>query len=98
MGNNLIVDGSPTTSRTVTASPRGPPGVSFGEASSGLEASERLALAPVDLMSLDLNMHDMRDLEVLDFLRRHLAYRHVHVNVYRPRPPAPPRPQLDLRH
>lgn len=65
----------------VKASLRSLPGVSFGEASSGLEAIERLALAPVDLMILDLNMPDMHGLEVLDFLRRHHAYRHVLVIV-----------------
>ena len=63
------------------ASLRTLPGVSFGEASSGLEAIERLSLAPVDLMILDLNMPDMHGLEVLDFLRRHQAYSHVRVIV-----------------
>ena len=65
----------------VTASLRGLPGVRFGEASSGLEAIERLALAPVDLMILDLNMPDMHGLEVLDFLRRHQAYSRIPVIV-----------------
>lgn len=63
------------------ASLRALPDVSFGEASSGLEAVERLALAPVDLMILDLNMPDMHGLEVLGFLRRHHAYQHVRVIV-----------------
>ena len=63
------------------ASLRTLPGASFGEASSGLEAIERLSLAPVDLMILDLNMPDMHGLEVLDFLRRHQAYRHIPVIV-----------------
>lgn len=63
------------------ASLRALPNVSFGEASSGLEAVERLALGPVDLMILDLNMPDMHGLEVLDFLRRHQAYSHVRVIV-----------------
>ncbi len=65
----------------VTASLRALPGVSFVEASSGLEAIERLALAPVDLMILDLNMPDMHGLEVLDFLRRHQAYSRIPVVV-----------------
>ena len=65
----------------VTASLRALPGVSFGEASSGLEAIERLALAPVDLMILDLNMPDMHGLEVLNFLRRHQAYSRIPVIV-----------------
>ncbi len=63
------------------ASLRSLPGVSFGEASSGLEAIERLALAPVHLMILDLNMPDMHGLEVLEFLRRHQAYSHIPVIV-----------------
>ena len=67
--------------RMVMASLRALPDVSFGEASSGLEAVERLALAPVDLMILDLNMPDMHGLEVLGFLRRHQAYSHVRVIV-----------------
>jgi two-component system chemotaxis response regulator CheY len=65
----------------VMASLRGLPDVGFGEASSGLEAVERLALAPVDLMILDLNMPDMHGLEVLEFLRSHQAYRHIRVIV-----------------
>jgi two-component system chemotaxis response regulator CheY len=81
MRNILIVDDSPTMRRMVTASLRALSGLSFGEASSGLEAIERLALAPVDLMILDLNMPDMHGLEVLDFLRRHQAYSHIPVIV-----------------
>jgi two-component system chemotaxis response regulator CheY len=81
MSNILIVDDSPTMRRMVMASLRALAGASFGEASSGLEAVERLALAPVDLMILDLNMPDMHGLEVLDFLRRHQAYSHIPVIV-----------------
>ncbi|HEY9283058.1 MAG TPA: response regulator [Pyrinomonadaceae bacterium] len=81
MSSILIVDDSPTMRRMVTASLRTLPGVSFREASSGLEAIERLALAPVDLMILDLNMPDMHGLEVLDFLRRHQAYSRLPVIV-----------------
>src|SRR3954471_20410259 len=81
MNHILIVDDSPTMRRMVMASLRGLPDVSFGEASSGLEAVERLALAPVDLMILDLNMPDMHGLEVLEFLRSHQAYSHVRVIV-----------------
>jgi two-component system chemotaxis response regulator CheY len=81
MNNILIVDDSPTMRRMVMASLRGLPDVSFGEASSGLEAVERLALAPVDLMILDLNMPDMHGIEVLEFLHSHQAYRHIRVIV-----------------
>lgn len=63
------------------ASLRALSGASFGEAGSGLEAIERVALAPVDLIILDLNMPDMHGLEVLDFLRRHQAYRGIPVIV-----------------
>jgi two-component system chemotaxis response regulator CheY len=81
MHNILIVDDSPTMRRMVMASLRALPDVGFGEASSGLEAIERLALAPVHLMVLDLNMPDMHGLEVLEFLRRHQAYSHIPVIV-----------------
>ena len=65
----------------VAASLRGLPAARFGEAASGLEAIERVALGPVDLIILDLNMPDMHGLEVLDFLRRHQAYREIPVIV-----------------
>jgi len=53
--------------------------IEFAEAASGLEAIERLALGPVDLIVLDLNMPDMHGLEVLAFVRSHLKYRSVPV-------------------
>lgn len=67
--------------RMVSASLRALPGASFAEAASGLEAIERVALGPVDLIILDLNMPDMHGLEVLDFLRRHQTYRDIPVIV-----------------
>lgn len=54
---------------------RSVPGVQFAESGSGLEAIERLALAPVDLMILDLNMPDMHGLDVLRFIRAQDTYR-----------------------
>ena len=81
MSNILIVDDSPTMRRMVAASLRTLPAARFGEAASGLEAIERVALGPVDLIILDLNMPDMHGLEVLDFLRRHQTYREIPVIV-----------------
>ena len=71
----LIVDDSPTMRRMVMASLRDLRDVSFDEAGSGLEALERLALSPVDLILLDLNMPDVHGIEVLEFLRKHEIYR-----------------------
>lgn len=53
----------------------------FTEASSGLEAIEQLALGPVSLMVLDLNMPDMHGLEVLRFVRGHQALQRLPVIV-----------------
>jgi two-component system chemotaxis response regulator CheY len=65
----------------VIASLRGLSDVRFDEASSGLEAIERLALAPTKLMVLDLNMPDMHGLEVVEFMRGHQAYRDIPIIV-----------------
>lgn len=73
----LIVDDSPTMRRMVRASLQHLKSVSFDEAGSGLEAIERLALAPVSLIILDLNMPDMHGLEVLKFVREHQGSRDV---------------------
>jgi len=43
--------------------------VAFEFAASGLEAIERLALAPFDMMVLDLNMPDVGGIEVVEFVR-----------------------------
>ncbi|HUK89913.1 MAG TPA: response regulator, partial [Blastocatellia bacterium] len=51
------------------------------EAGSGLEAIEQLALSPVSLIVLDLNMPDMHGIEVINFLRKHSVYRAVPVIV-----------------
>lgn len=71
----LIVDDSPTMRRMVIASLRDLKGVHFDEAGSGLEAIERLALSPADLMVLDLNMPDMHGMEVVQFVRGQQSYR-----------------------
>ena len=70
----LVVDDSPTIRRMVIASLRMLGEVEFEEANNGLEAIERLALAPVDLIFLDLNMPDIHGLEVIEFVRGHKAY------------------------
>jgi two-component system chemotaxis response regulator CheY len=71
MKSVLIVDDSATMRRMVIASLRRLNKVKFDEASSGLEAIERMALGKVDLMVLDLNMPDIHGLEVLKFVRNH---------------------------
>src|ERR1051325_8215808 len=77
----LVVDDSPTMRRMVIASLRELQETSFDEASNGLEAIEHLALAPVGLMVLDLNMPEMHGLEVVQFMRQHQAYRHIPIIV-----------------
>ena len=80
MPHILIVDDSPTIRRMVRAS-LAPIGVDFIEASSGLEAIERLALGPIQLMVLDLNMPDMHGLEVLGFVRANQKFQQLPILV-----------------
>jgi two-component system chemotaxis response regulator CheY len=78
----LIVDDSRTIRRMVRASlARFFPSDEFLEAASGLEAIERLAVGPVALIVLDLNMPDMHGLEVLQFVRSHQKYDQVPIIV-----------------
>jgi two-component system chemotaxis response regulator CheY len=77
----LIVDDSPTIRRMVRASLGTVPGATFVEAVSGLQAIEALAVAPVHLIVLDLNMPDMHGLDVLRFVRSHERYANVPVLV-----------------
>jgi two-component system chemotaxis response regulator CheY len=79
MHSILVADDSVTMRRMIIASLRALPDTQCGEASSGLEAIERLALAPVDLMILDLNMPDMHGIEVLQFMRSHERYQGIPV-------------------
>lgn len=81
MIRTLIVDDSPTMRRMVKVSLRDVCTGGFAEAASGLEAIEQLALGPIALMVLDLNMPDMHGLEVLEFMRGHQRYRRVPVVV-----------------
>ena len=63
------------------ASLRGLEEAEFVEAGNGLEAIEQIALGPVALIILDLNMPDMHGLDVLKFLRSHSQYRALPVMV-----------------
>jgi len=77
----LIVDDSPTIRRMVRASLGALPGATFAEAGSGIEGIEALAVTPVEMMLLDLNMPDMHGLDVLRFVRSHDHYKDVPVMV-----------------
>ena len=81
MKNVLVVDDSATVRRMVMASLQAVGDIAFHEAANGLEAIERLALAPIDLMTLDLNMPDMHGMEVVQFVRKHPTYRAIPVIV-----------------
>ena len=81
MDRTLVVDDSPTMRRMVMASLREVCAGGFAEAASGLEAIEQLALGPVALMVLDLNMPDMHGLEVLRFVRAQQAFHRLPVIV-----------------
>jgi two-component system, chemotaxis family, chemotaxis protein CheY len=65
----LVVDDSATMRRMIIAALTTLGGISFDQAVSGLEAIERVTVAPVDLVMLDLNMPDVHGLEVLRFIR-----------------------------
>lgn len=75
----LVVDDSATMRRMIMAALREVQHISFNEAASGLEAIERLAVTPADLVLLDLNMPDIHGLEVLRFIRTHAAFRQTPV-------------------
>jgi two-component system chemotaxis response regulator CheY len=75
----LVVDDSPTIRKMVRAALGSLTDVAFIEASSGLQAIETLAIHPVRMIVLDLNMPDMHGLDVLRFLRSHDTYKQVPV-------------------
>lgn len=77
----LIVDDSPTLRKMVRASLKPLESFDFVEAANGLDAIEQVALGPVALMVLDLNMPDMHGVDVLRFLRNHQGSRGVPVIV-----------------
>ena len=87
----LIVDDSPTIRKMVLASLRPLESFDFVEAANGLEAIEQVALGPVALMVLDLNMPDMHGVDVLKFLRNHPGSRAVPVVVLTTRGDEPSR-------
>ena len=91
MDRTLIVDDSQTMRRMVMASLREVCAGGFSEAASGLEAIEQLAMGPVALMVLDLNMPDMHGIEVLRFVRGHQAFRSLPVIVLTTRGDEPSR-------
>lgn len=71
----LVVDDSSTMRRMIIAALSALDDVAFDQAGTGLEAIERIAVAPVDLVVLDLNMPDVHGLEVLRFIRTHETFR-----------------------
>jgi two-component system, chemotaxis family, chemotaxis protein CheY len=77
----LIVDDSATIRKMVRASLRPLADAEFVEATNGLEAIEQIAIAPIALIILDLNMPDMHGVDVLKFVRRHQVCRNVPVIV-----------------
>src|SRR5688572_13253589 len=81
MKNVLVVDDSATMRRMVMASLRPLEQTAYLEASSGLEAIERLAVGRVDLVILDLNMPDMHGMEVVAFMRKHATFQSVPIIV-----------------
>jgi two-component system, chemotaxis family, chemotaxis protein CheY len=81
MKKTLVVDDSPTIRRMVIASLHDVCTGGFEEAATGLEALEQLALRPMGLIILDLNMPDMHGLEVLRFVRSHQAYAQIPIVV-----------------
>jgi two-component system chemotaxis response regulator CheY len=74
MKNVLVVDDSATMRRMVIASLRSIEEATFQEAANGLDAIERLAIGPIDLVILDLNMPDMHGMEVVAFIRKHATF------------------------
>lgn len=77
----LIVDDSPTIRKMVRASLRQLDDAEFIEAANGLAAIEQIALGPVALIVLDLNMPDMHGVDVLKFVRGHRRSKDVPVVV-----------------
>lgn len=69
MAEILVVDDSKVMRDMITACLRPDPAIVVTQASSGLEAIERLSLKSFDAVVLDLNMPDIGGLEVVEFVR-----------------------------
>ena len=69
MPSVLVVDDSKVMREMIVACVRPLDGLAVTQASSGLEAIERLSLGRFDLLVLDLNMPDIGGLEVIEFVR-----------------------------
>lgn len=69
MAEILVVDDSKVMRDMIVACLRPRADLAFTQASSGLEAIERLSLKPFHLVVLDLNMPDIGGIEVLEFVR-----------------------------
>ena len=65
----LVVDDSKVMREMIVACLRVVEDFTFTHAASGLEAIEKLALQPFDLVVLDLNMPDIGGFEVIEFIR-----------------------------
>ena len=76
----LIVDDSATIRKMVRTSLASLK-TDFLDAGTGFEAIEQLALAPIALIVLDLNMPDMHGIDVMKFVRSHQSYRDVPIVV-----------------
>jgi two-component system chemotaxis response regulator CheY len=77
----LVVDDSKVMREMIVACLRGLPDAMFTHAASGLEAIERLSLAPFDLVFLDLNMPDIGGFEVVEFVRAQDSLRNLPIVV-----------------
>jgi len=77
----LVADDSATIRKMVRASLQAFGTSTFAEAASGLEAIEQLAIAPVSLLVLDLNMPDMHGIDVLRFVRQQPSMRQLPIIV-----------------
>ncbi len=69
MADILVVDDSKVMREMLIACLRGQEGLSFTQASSGLDAIEQLSMQPFDLLLLDMNMPDIGGVEVVEFVR-----------------------------